>query len=132
MTHQKPNADAIAYNAAWKAQQKVKQQAGQQKPDNKPCIGVPAADKTAAIHPGDTPVMVPVDAITSTTTVELTSKRFLSFLKTYKLQVKAKQVKPILVRKQGEVFILIDGGRRLAAARVLKFPTISAIVQEQV
>jgi hypothetical protein len=117
-----------AINAAWKRQQARLTTTT----CNSPAIcvrhDVVEAKPTPVILP-DTPVNIPVDAV-YTSSIPDTGKRFQSFLNIYKLQVKAGQAKPITVKKLGDVYILIDGSRRLAAARMLKMPTISAIVQE--
>jgi len=113
-------------NAWWKKQQAKVQ--GEQKHAIGVNHDVTAMDKQPVIYP-DTPVNLPVDAI-FTSAIPDTGRRFQSFLKIYRAQNKAGQAKPITVKKQGDIFILIDGGRRLAAARVLKLPTIMAIVKE--
>ena len=113
-------------NRIWRQQQEKAK--SPQKANTEPRHGVVAADKPPVIHP-DTPVNIPVDAV-FTSSIPDTGKRFQSFLKVYKNQIKAKQDKPIAVKKQGDVYILIDGSRRLAAARMLKMPSVKAIVVE--
>jgi len=50
MPHLKTNPDAVAYNAAWRAEQ-AKQRAAQQNANTKPHIDVAATEKPVVIHP---------------------------------------------------------------------------------
>lgn len=116
-------------NRHWRAQQARLTTTAQQKPAIDVHHDVIATEKQPVIHQ-DTPVKIPLDVIFTSSTIDTGSSRFLRFLKIYRAQLKAKQDKPIIVQKAGDNYLLIDGGRRLAAARLLKMPTIAAIVQE--
>jgi len=124
MTHHVPDREGALINALWR-----KQQAKQQKPAIDVHHDVTATDKQPVILP-DTPIKIPLDVIFTSSTIDTGSERFSRFLKIYRAQIKAEQDKPIIVQKAGDKYLLLDGGRRLAAARLLKMPTIAAIVQE--
>lgn len=129
MPHLLPNRDALALNAAWRRERARLLTTNKQNANTEARHGVPATEKPLAIHQ-DTPQAIPVNQIfTDGTIPDPKVKRFPRFVKIFRLQVKAGQAKLIEVEKIGDKYILIDGSRRLAAARALKLETISAIVR---
>jgi len=129
MPHSPPNRDALALNAAWKRQQAALLTTTQQNADMKPRHDVVEPEKPPVIYP-DIPMSIPVSAVFSQNAPDTKDKRFVRFVKIYKSQVKAKQDKPITVQRIGDKYLVIDGARRVSAARVLKMETISAVIQD--
>jgi len=125
--HPDPWNTGAEMNRHWRRQQEKAQ--AKQNANTDVHHDVVKAKPTPVIHT-DTPVNLPVDSIFTSAITDTGNNRFVSFLSVYKKQTKTGQVKPITVKKHGDVYILIDGSRRLAAARMLKMPTIAAIVQE--
>jgi len=115
-------------NRIWRVQQ-AKLATTQQKPAIDVHHDVIATEKPAVIHPA-TPVSILVNDIFVQNAPDTKDERFIRFVKIYKHQLKAGQAKPITVQRAGDKYRVLDGTRRLTAARVLKLPTITAIVQE--
>ncbi len=99
------------YNRWWKTQQK---------PAIEPRQAPITADKTPVIHPStpQAPVIIEIDPAFILVQGGLPAPR------------RFKLTKPIVIRKMGENYMLIDGKRRLAAAIAMKMKKIRAEVQD--
>ncbi len=129
MTSRPRDTAGAELNKLWRAEQ-ARLHPKPQEPIKEPHIAPPATEKPVVVHT-DAVMSVPVDLIDAGNNATKRKKDFPVFLKVYRNQVKAGQAVPILLQKEGARYRVLDGHRRLAAAKALGMETIRATVQRR-
>lgn len=130
MTNRVKDTEGAVMNLLWRRQQAELRSAGQQKPVAEPRIAVPMVNGPCIAQMPNQIEKIPLAAIQNDFPgINKGTVGFQKFLVAFERQLRARQVKPIIVRKSGDEFVLVDGARRVAAAESLGLTYLPGIVE---